>query len=110
MQPGEATAILGLIKGAWPSLYLDEYGVKAWEGFIVKQDFDITMTAFRQLSERQRERPTIADLRAMIVKLQVDERMAKPAIEEVSFKRAVPEDVKRWMRERFPSVMTRDMP
>ena len=105
MRADEAAAILGLIKGAWPNLYLDEYGVKAWEGFIVKHDFDITMTAFRQLSERQRERPTIADLRATIVKLEVDMRMSNPALEEVTLKRPLPEDVKEWMRDRFPSIL-----
>ena len=105
MRADEAAAILGLIKGAWPSLYLDEYGVKAWEGFIVKQDFDVAMSAFRQLSERQRERPTIADLRHMIIKVEVDMRMSNPALEEVTLKRPLPEDVKEWMRDRFPSIL-----
>jgi len=105
MTAAEATAILGLIKGAWPSLWLDDYGVKAWEMFLVGKDFDITMLAFRQLSERQRERPTIADLRHMIVKLEVDQRMSNPALEEITFKRPIPDDVKEWMRDRFPGIL-----
>jgi hypothetical protein len=100
MTRGEAEALLGVMKGAW-DMYLDEYGVTAWTEFLKEQDVDLAAAAYVKLRDSQRDRPTIADLRKMIVKIEVDRKMAQPAIEEAPYVREVPSWVKAWIVARY---------
>ena len=96
--------MVGLIKGCW-NMWLDDYGVAAWQGFFANQDFDLSMAAYRTLSERQPARPTIADFRQLISKLEVDRRMSQPQLEQPVFKRHVPEETVKWISDRFPGIL-----
>ena len=97
----EAIGMIGAVRGAWPSLYLDDYGMQAWESFFVGRDYDMTMKAYVRLSERQRELPTIADFRGMIIAMEADKIAAMPKIEEVSYVRELPAWVKGWTVGRY---------
>jgi hypothetical protein len=93
--------MVGAIKGAWPSLHLDDYGIQAWRNFLLGQDYEVTMLAYVRLSERQREIPTIADLRHMILAVEADRRAKEPSPPEVEFVRDLPNWVKGWAVARF---------
>lgn len=97
----EAEAMVGAVRGAWPAMFLDDYGLQAWQTFFAGQDFDTTMLAYVRLSERQRELPTIADFRSMINHVVADERANTPAIEEAEFVRNMPAWFKGWAVARF---------
>jgi hypothetical protein len=93
--------MIGAVRGAWPSLYLDDYGMQAWESFFVGRNYDMTMKAYVRLSERQRELPTIADFRGMITAMEADKVAAMPKIEETSYVRELPAWVKGWTVGRY---------
>jgi hypothetical protein len=100
MTHGEAEGLVGLMKGAW-NMYLDDYGMTAWTDFFQDQDFKMATQAYTKLRDSQPERPTIADMRKMIIKLEVDRRMAQPAIEEAEFVREVEPWVVAWAVARY---------
>jgi hypothetical protein len=97
----EAVGMIGAIKGAWPSMFLDDYGHQAWESFLVGRDYDTTLKAYVRLSERQRDLPTIADFRGMIIALEADQRAAMPKIEEAEYARDLEDWVKGWAVGRY---------
>lgn len=109
MNRGEADVLLGLMRGAW-NLYLDEYGVIAWTDFLKQQDVEMATQAYAKLRDSQPQRPTIADMRKMIVKLEVDRRMALPAVEETEFVREIDPWVKGWVVARRRHGDTRVLP
>lgn len=93
--------MIGAIRGAWPSMFLDDYGHQAWESFFVGRDYDTTLKAYVRLSERQRDLPTIADFRGMIIAIEADQRAAMPKIEESEYARDLPSWVKGWATARY---------
>ena len=109
MTRGEAEDLIGLMKGAW-NMYLDDYGMVAWTDFFKTQDFEMAMLAYTKLRDSQPERPVISDIRKMIVKLEVDRRMAQPAVEEVEFVRELDPWVIAWCLARYKHGDMRVLP
>lgn len=95
MTRGEAEAILGMIKSNW-NMWLDDYGVEMWMRYLGDQDLTLATEAFQTLT-RQKERPTIADFRSIITKIEADRRAAVPAVAEAEFKREIPLWAKGWL-------------
>lgn len=110
MTSEEAISMIGAIRGAWPSMFLDDYGHQAWESFLVGRDYDTTLKAYVRLSERQRDLPTIADFRGMIIAIETDQRAAMPKIEEAEYARDLDDWVKGWTVARYRHKDTRVFP
>ena len=82
-------------------MFLDDYGHQAWESFFVAKDYNTTLKAYVRLSERQRDLPTIADFRGMILAIEADNRTATPSIEEAEYVRELPSWIKGWTVSRY---------
>lgn len=99
MEEREAQEIIRMVESAWRVDYGSE-GRKLWRQMLYPYDAALATKAAAQLSQRQRERPTVADLRQTILMLR------KREIEENSWRELPPEKlsqpawVKRWERAR----------
>ena len=70
MTRSEAEAILGMVTGTW-DMQLDADGTGSWMAFLAEHPFAQSMSAYTRLRDRQKERPTIADLRRLIIEATV---------------------------------------
>lgn len=99
MEERDAQEIVRMVESAWRVDYGPE-GRRLWREMLLPHDAEIATKAAAQLSQRQRERPTIADLRQVILSLrrqQIDENAWRGLPPE---KHEKPAWVKRWEKAR----------
>ena len=71
MTEREAQEIVRMVESGW-TVDFGQEGRKMWKRMLYNFDPAIGTEAVIKLSERQRQRPTIADLRGMILKIMTD--------------------------------------
>jgi hypothetical protein len=71
-----------MVESGW-RMDLGQQGREMWRKMLRPYDAAMATKALVLLVERQRERPAIADLRGMILKLRMDERESEPLPERV---------------------------
>jgi hypothetical protein len=75
----DAQTIIRMVEGTW-NMNLGSAGREVWAGYLVKQDAEIATQAVAKLAERQRERPTVADVRGMILLVKNSTAAVKPSL------------------------------
>jgi hypothetical protein len=90
----EAHDLVRAIEHLW-HLDMGADGRTTWCNSLIQFDNVIASEAILKLSERQRERPTVADVRGMIAKIKRDRRDTTPAIEPPATN-GLPDAVKQW--------------
>lgn len=99
MTEREAHELVRAIEQLW-HIDMGADGRSTWCAALTHYDSIQAAAAITALSERQRERPTIADVRHMIAKLVRDQRDSRPALEPAD-RRTLPPWVKRWACARY---------
>jgi hypothetical protein len=95
----EAQEIVRMVESAWRIDYGPE-GRKLWRDMLLPYKPDLAVRATAILSQRQRERPTIADLRQVILSLRKQEIEAEGWRQLPAEKPVKPAWVKRWEKAR----------
>lgn len=93
MTEREAQEIVRMVESTW-RIDFGQDGRKLWKRMLYDYDAALAVDAAALLSQRQRERPTVADLRAMIQKLRTDR--APKGLPETTGKKGMPEWVSIW--------------
>lgn len=99
MTAREAHELCRAIEALW-RLDLGSEGRELWAQSLIKYEHVHATQAVIQLSERQRERPTLADIRQMITKVQRDTTDRIPAIDPGK-PGDLPLWIKRWACSRY---------
>lgn len=84
-----------MIESAWQCDYGMD-GRRLWKQMLYNHEPEIAVAAVARLSERQRERPRVADLRQMITHMKADIRDRTPGIPEPKYGTEPPEWVWVW--------------
>jgi len=100
MTRSEAESVLGMITGTWDMTHLDESSTEAWLTFLGQYEFSRSVTAYTKIRHRK-ERPTIADLRKILVQLDPGFRTEQEVEPEPEFPLELPEFVKCWTIARY---------
>lgn len=91
MDEREAQELVRSVEAAW-RIDFGQDGRRIWREAMMRYDSVIASIAVVKLAERQRERPTVADVRHMILKLEADQRADEPALPEPE-----PENIPTWV-------------
>lgn len=97
MEEREAQEIVRMVESAWRVDY-GEQGRRLWRDMLLPYGPELATKATAQLAQRQRERPTIADLRQVILSLRRQEIDREGWRELPPEKPIRPEWVARWER------------
>lgn len=99
MTETQAQECVRLVEAFW-KIDLGAAGRETWRDSLVKEDSVVASEAIMRLSGRQRERPTLPDIRKMIVLVNADRRASMPRTPETRSD-APPEWVQVWTWARF---------
>lgn len=99
MEEREAQEIVRMVESTWRVDY-GRAGRELWRDMLLPYDPQMATRAVADLSKRQRERPTIADLRQVLVSLKSRETADQAWRELPPAPLPTPEWVKRWKRAR----------
>lgn len=101
MERSDADELVGYLDSNYNmNLHFDETGREMWVDFMLRQDVEIASVAVVRLIERQRQRPTISDVRNMIRKISADRAPTSAQIEPPKGDHRIPDWVGGWMVSR----------
>ena len=101
MEQRDAEELVGQLNSNYRmGLDFDEFGKKMWLRFMLEQNVILASDAVKRICGRQKDRPTIADIRQMIASIAGDRLAAAPALPEPKFVRELPAWVKGWLISR----------
>ena len=107
MTEAQAHGVVRTVEATW-KVDFGEDGRRIWRNALTGYDYDTALKGVQRLAERQRFRPTVAELRETIRGLVADARNDAPALPEPKVGK-LPEWVLvwRWLRSgREPAVLT----